>query len=415
MIGCAVAASLTWAIWMGPSDTKVQVEPAEVVSVAGEEARLSAAPPRSWVSGTKLRHVQHMGPGRGVPVHGAVDPDSIIVRHGSRVLQKDVDYVVDPEWGSLGLGKKPSVTSKDVVLVDYRYSLRRMDSLVRTPDGKQVIRKGTSHLTVPEPPALDPGEKRVANVFVDYGCDGTNAGVFPILESPAQAKTATTAGRIPRTLAKIKAGEPVTVVCWGDSVTVGGDASDLSKTRYVKVFEHRLKQKFPKADINVLTVAVGGSNSRMWLHREKYDAKKIPRVAQCQWELIEKAKPDLVTIEFVNDAYLADKNAFTAVYTDILNRLRNLGAETILITPHFTMPRMMGFKTLREPEKRGYVLNLREFAEQHKLGLADASARWEHLWKEGLPYVTLLRNNINHPEDRGHALFANELMKCFAE
>ena len=59
------------------------------------------------------------------------------------------------------------------------------------------------------------------------------------------------------------------------------------------------------------------------------------------------------------------------------------------------------------------MLALRKFAASHGLALADASARWEHLWKEGIPYVTLLRNGINHPDDRGHALFADELMRCF--
>jgi hypothetical protein len=59
------------------------------------------------------------------------------------------------------------------------------------------------------------------------------------------------------------------------------------------------------------------------------------------------------------------------------------------------------------------VFALRDYAAKHNLALADASARWEHLWREGLPYVTLLRNGINHPDDRGHAMFADELMKCF--
>jgi len=77
------------------------------------------------------------------------------------------------------------------------------------------------------------------------------------------------------------------------------------------------------------------------------------------------------------------------------------------------MWKMMGFQNTREAEKRPYVLTLREFADKHNVALADASARWEHLWKEGLPYLTLLHNTINHPDDRGHRLFAEELWKCF--
>ena len=393
----------------------VRVAPAEVVQVRGEKLRLSTQKPRSWSQGTKLRALQHMGPGRGVPANGAIDAESVVVQHKGRTLARGTDYLLDPVWGSLGLGPHSCVTAKDMVTVDYRYSLRRVDSLVQTPDGKQVVRQGKSHLFSPEPPALAPGERRIANVLADFFCDGANAEVFPAAETPEQAQTGTTRGRIPKTMAKIKAAGMVKIVCWGDSVTVGGDASDRDRTRYVKVFECRIKEKFPSATITVETVAVGGSNSRQWLYPEKYDAKKNPRVAQCRWDLIEKVKPDLVTIEFVNDAGLGTPAVFDPVYDDILSRLRKLGAEVILITPHFTMPRMMGFKHLREKEKRGYVLNLRRYAEAHGLAVADASARWEHLWKEGIPYVTLLRNGINHPDDRGHALFADELMKCFEE
>ena len=162
--------------------------------------------------------------------------------------------------------------------------------------------------------------------------------------------------------------------------------------------------------------------------------EKYPGRAGCDWQRIIEAKPDLVTLEFVNDAGLSGAT-FEQVYDEILGRVRAIGAsarhpelanqdemleriqamgaELILITPHFTKPEMMGFKTLREPERRPYVLALREYAQKRNLALADASARWEHLWKEGLPYVTLLRNGINHPDDRGHVLFADELMGCF--
>jgi hypothetical protein len=101
------------------------------------------------------------------------------------------------------------------------------------------------------------------------------------------------------------------------------------------------------------------------------------------------------------------------VYGDLLGRVRGVGAELILITPHFTMLKMMNFANEQGVEARPYVLALRTFAAKNGLALADASARWEHLWKEGLPYTTLLHNTINHPDDRGHRLFAEELWACF--
>lgn len=382
------------------------VAPAPTIRVEGEQALLSPDEPHMWARGTKLRQIQTLAPGSGTPAQGAVDVDSIVVRHEGRALTAGKDYVVHPVSGSLGIGPEPSITPNAPITIDYTYWLRRLDSRIKTAEGAIEVRAGQPALTVPEPPILKPGEVRLANLFVDYGCDGTDADVYPVQQSSGEATTGTTAGRIPRTMAKIAADEPLKIVCWGDSVTAGGDATS-PETRYPNVVAQRLKTKYPGNKIDVETIAVGGSNSRQWLWPDEFPGRE-----GCDWQRIVAAKPDLVTLEFVNDAGLSGET-FEQVYNEILARVGALGAELILITPHFTKPEMMGFKTLREPERRPYVLAVRDYAQKHNLALADASARWEHLWKEGLPYVTLLRNGINHPDDRGHALFADELIKCF--
>jgi len=66
-------------------------------------------------------------------------------------------------------------------------------------------------------------------------------------------------------------------------------------------------------------------------------------------------------------------------------------------------------------ETRPQVQWLRDIAEEKGAGVADASRRWEHLASEGIPYTTLLWNGINHPDDRGHLIFAQELMKYFPQ
>ena len=101
------------------------------------------------------------------------------------------------------------------------------------------------------------------------------------------------------------------------------------------------------------------------------------------------------------------------VFFKSMRELQGAGAEIILITPHFTAISLMNAKSMRTEDIRPYVQFLCEFADKHSLGIADASARWAHLWKEGIPYVTLLFNAFDHPDDRGHLFFVEEIMKNF--
>ncbi len=383
-----------------------RIAPAERVCVK-EEIVLAAEPPRTWQAGTVLKALAANTSGR-VPAPGAFDVDSLVLRGNGVTLERGRDYLAEPDWGTLSVAPGSRVNPGESVTAEYCYSLRRIDALVRGADGVERVIRGTSHLTRPEPPPIPAAATHVANLYAPYFSDGTHPEAFPPVESAAQAVTATE-GRVPRALDKLRAGKPLRIVTWGDSVTAGGDASTPAN-RYPALFERLLRERFPKAGVTVIPVAVGGSNSRQWLYDDR--RPKGEAGAAIRWQRVIDAKPDLVTIEFVNDAGMKPEDV-NRVYGDVLDRLRAAGSELILITPHFTRREMMGFRGLREDDARPYVLALRGFAKSNGVGLADASARWGHLWKEGIPYETLLNNGINHPDDRGHRLFAEELLKCF--
>jgi hypothetical protein len=61
------------------------------------------------------------------------------------------------------------------------------------------------------------------------------------------------------------------------------------------------------------------------------------------------------------------------------------------------------------------VKGLRRFAAENHLALADASAEWCRLWRQGIPYITLEANSINHPDARGHKIFADVLINLFPD
>jgi hypothetical protein len=102
------------------------------------------------------------------------------------------------------------------------------------------------------------------------------------------------------------------------------------------------------------------------------------------------------------------KNWFNA-----MDRVRAIGGEVVIITPHFAVPSWMNFPGIETPETRHNVEVMRKISDEKQVALADASKRWEHLAAEGVPYLIHLRNGINHPDDFGHGLFVEELLRLF--
>lgn len=394
-------------------DARLDVSAPEPISVK-EGAKLWPDPPRRWQSRTKL-----IGHSKGNRQHAPylIIPGTVRLTNKKGVeYVRNKDYILDEDWNAMSI-KKGGRLKEDVrYLVEYQLGPKALDAVILGANGKARVIKGEPAITIPFPPACPKDAVVLAHVYWP-GAGRTRLfkkNIFPVGPAYAPpAKSPRMSARIPKTMAKLKAGEPVTIVCWGDSVTVGGDARPRAQMRYSTLFEKELKKRFPNA--RVANVAVGGSNSAQWTDPNNAGAIKRWGDKRPRWAWIAEKKPDLVTIEFVNDCGLRDWNVFEKHYGMIMDRLKKLNAEVILITPHFTMPSMMGFSGLRQRESRPYVRNLRRFAKERKLALADASRRWEHLWREGLPYLTLLPNGINHPDNRGHGIFAEELMRCFAD
>ena len=387
----------------------VTVEPGEVITVSNEPLVLGTRAPIGY-TGTPLPSLltgnRESGLGR-ITEQGALVAGSLVIKKGNRVLTRGKDYLLDPVWGTLGIGPAPTVTTTETVTASYRYALLRLDSIVKMKAGAQIVRTGVSDITTPHPPDLLPGETRVANILVPYNSDGSNGQVVPVVEEASQVVTDSTPGRIPRTLAKLEAGEPVTIVTWGDSLTAGGDASS-PWFRYPSVLERMLRAKFPKATIHVVVAGAGGSTSRQWLYPSKF-----PYGGPLSWDMVVASHPDLITVEFSNDNFISNPETLPAIYDDILNRIKAAGAEVILMTPSYMDFNLMHFTSYTDPDKRIIVALYHQLTDQRHLALADDAERWGDLYKEGLPYTTLLVNSYNHPDDRGHQMFADELFKCF--
>lgn len=402
----------------GSPETTLTVTPATRIRVTDEKYNTltvyneKAAP---WQHGLKLRGVTTVE----TTAPDALDSATVRIKSGpgdTPLLAADTDYKLEPRWGTFGSipgGKAAGVP----VWADYEFGRGRIDSIVREASGKIVLRQGVPHISNPLPPEIAAGETRLFNLWIRARLEKlTDEAVFPITETAYPAAVGATPvaqSHLPKTWAKLNSGGRGTlhILAWGDSVTAGGQASDEAH-HYQQQFLVRLRKRFPDAKIELTTVAWGGRTTAAFL-------AEPPGSEHNFQEKVLDARPDLVIMEFVNDAGLSAAQ-IEERYGMLLGRFREVGAEWAILTPHFVWGEWMGTGTAKVThDPRPYVAGLRAFTTKRDsepgLALADTSRHWEHLAAQGIPYQTLLVNSLNHPDDRGHAIFADALMELFGE
>ena len=401
---------------LGQATAVLTVDPPDFVAVKAEKYdNLPLFNPQgAWRKGQPLNGVK----AEECATTGVLQPDSVIVRESespnATVYISGKDYQLDPFWGNVGRLEGGRITEKQPVFIDYVYARKRLDSVVKTKDGQIVLRKGKPHVTTPEPPILPDGEERLANVFIGNFIDGqlgklTSENLFPILETEfpvSQMVKPTVAERLlPQTMQKINTGQKVRILAWGDSVT---DAIYLPEPdRWQGQFILRLRERFPKADIELLTEAWGGRNTDTYRNEPPGSPKNYA-------EKVLALKPDLIISEFVNDAGMQG-DYLDRRYSEILADFKAIGAEWIILTPHYVRGDWMGLESEKniDDDPRPYTKSVREFCAKNNIALADGAKRYGRLWRQGIPYSTLMINDINHPNTYGMKLFADALMELF--
>lgn len=348
-------------------------------------------------------------------VRGAIDLKTVVVRNGigpgAETFIAGTDYQVD-DWGGMGRLEQGRWKEGSTGYVSYSYAKMRLDSVVLAAGSQKLeLRRGTSHVSIPEAPALKSGERRLANIWISGAIERLSEdSLFPVM---AERYPASRSGGpciaeklLPKTRSKLARGEKIHILAWGDSVTEGGYLPSKDQ-RWQEQFAERLGKAFPQSEIVLTTEAWGGRNTH------SYFAEPSGSVHNYKEKVLE-VKPDLVVMEFVNDAGLSGERLFKQ-YDRILNDFKAIGTEWIILTPHYVRPDWMGFKSNKDIDEdpRPYVASVRQFGKERNIAIAEGSRRYGHLWRQGIPYITLMMNNINHPNGYGMSLFADALMELF--
>lgn len=370
---------------------------ADVVRIEGERAVLPSYRDGGWWdAGYRLAALKMWE----VAACGALITNSVkVVAADGRELVVGRDFKVQPDWSAVGLCGA-AVSNANPVTLSYAYRAERLDGWFENAEGVIDVRRGVPAAFNPRSAAIPAGARRLANCWVrgagrhDNGCFFRCEGAFEPPKPPVPAEVA-----CPKTLAKLRAGGRVRILAWGDSVT---DASYLpDDERWQNQLVERLRAMYPKARIEMVSQGWGGRRITSFLETPEGHVHGYTNT-------VLNSGADLVISEFVNDS------PFTAAdvsnhYGRVLADFRARGIEWICLTPHYMMPQWNGLRGCAESDNdpRAYVKALREFAAANGVGLADAAARWGHLWREGVPYVTRFVNGVNHPDREGMSYFAD--------
>lgn len=339
-------------------------------------------------------------------VRQGVIADSVeAIAADGRKLVRNVDFKVEPAYGGVSLigaaAKDPRINP---VKLSYSYRQERLDAVIRTREGAVDVRRGIPAAANPAAPAPGPEETALGNFWIRGAGRADNGAFFPCDGTPVpRAKGPGAARTIPKTLAKLKSGQPVRILAWGDSVTAC--TYRFRDAKWQDRFLARLRAAFPTNEITLVSNGWGGRTLRDFLNAPAGSEHDFTAT-------VLDVKPDLVVSEFVNEPAYADYAAFCADFGKVRDAFRARGIEWVMLTPHYITASWMKAESAigSDDDPRPYVAHIRRFAAENGIGLADASLRWGHLWREGIPYQTLFVNGINHPDDRGLGFFVDALM-----
>ena len=210
------------------------------------------------------------------------------------------------------------------------------------------------------------------------------------------------AERLPRTIARLQSGEPLTIGISGDSIAAGGDASGLNKvapnqSAFPELVTQQLGQSY-KSAITLKNRAIGG-----WSIAN----------GNADLDALLAEKPQLIIMAYgMNDVGRRDPAWFKQQAQEFIQHARKAdpNIELILVTP------MLGHVEWIHTPREMFFLYRDELQSLCGPGivLADLSSVWSELLQNKHD-LDLTGNGLNHPNDYGHRLYAQVLLALLME
>jgi lysophospholipase L1-like esterase len=199
-------------------------------------------------------------------------------------------------------------------------------------------------------------------------------------------------GSLPHVASKLAAGEPVVIVAFGSSSTVGYGTTSPEYT-YPNRLAEQLHRRYPGADITIVNRGQGGEDA--------------PEMMKRLQTAVLDLKPDLVIWQVGTNAVLRNLDpAETAkLVEDGIARIQAVGADLVLVDPQYSP------KVNEHAESTGQMVKLLgKVAQLRHVGVFprfEVMRDWHE--KQAIPIDNFVISDGLHMTDWGYACFAQLL------
>lgn len=197
---------------------------------------------------------------------------------------------------------------------------------------------------------------------------------------------------VERTRQELESGADATIVCFGDSITAGYAV----RRGFPSFLLESLRQRFPDSKIEMINSGISGDTSQDGLGR-------------LDWAVL-SYEPDLVTINFgINDCVLGlSLEEFEMNLVEMVRRIRAGPDSEILL---------LSSQPLESPPYDQRVLDyyqtVERVAKEMNVGFVDVYGAWMKRVQAGMPLDSLILPGLDHPNEAGYRIIAEELMSLF--
>jgi len=197
---------------------------------------------------------------------------------------------------------------------------------------------------------------------------------------------------VERTRQELESGADATIVCFGDSITAGYAV----RRGFPSFWLESLRQRFPDSKIEMINSGISGDTSQDGLGR-------------LDWAVL-SYEPDLVTINFgINDCVLGlSREEFEMNLVEMVRRIRAGPDSEILL---------LSSQPLESPPYDQRVLDyyqtVERVAKEMNVGFVDVYGAWMKRVRAGMPLDSLILPGLDHPNEAGYRIIAEELMSLF--